>query len=378
MEKKKILLIAMPSLHLDRWVSHIDRSKYKLYWFNILEMPHNSNEAFALIFENWKKRKVKPINGEYFLSKKLPSVHKKIRSLFEVTEEEYLKKIIKDINPDIIHTFEMQSCTYPIGNVLKKLKIIRIYSCWGSDLFFYRNIELHRKKIVKILKHLDVIHTDNKRDIKVAQDLGFKGSFTPVIPGGGGYDLKIINDLFTPIENRKIILIKGYEHKMGRAINILKALEKINDIDKNFEIVVFGAFPKLTDYLKSSHIEVKVFLIKKLTHLELLKLMGKSYIYIGNSVSDGMPNTLIEAFLLGAFPIQSNPGGVAAELINNKENGCLINDPNNIDDIKKSIEWSINNRINLHKQILNNQQFAYNKFNFETLKLKINQIYQVD
>ncbi|MBA3985997.1 MAG: hypothetical protein H0X63_05365, partial [Flavobacteriales bacterium] len=172
MEKKKILLIAMPSLHLDRWVSHIDRSKYKLYWFNILEMPHNSNEAFALIFENWKKRKVKPINGEYFLSKKLPSVHKKIRSLFEVTEEEYLKKIIKDINPDIIHTFEMQSCTYPIGNVLKKLKIIRIYSCWGSDLFFYRNIELHRKKIVKILKHLDVIHTDNKRDIKVAQDLG--------------------------------------------------------------------------------------------------------------------------------------------------------------------------------------------------------------
>lgn len=379
MEKKRILLIAMPSLHLDRWVSHIDKEFYEFYWFNILDTSQNSNQEFEFIFENWKKRKVQNIRGEYFLYKRFPSIHEKIRFLFEVTEEEYLMKIIKEIKPDIIHTFEMQSCTYPIVNVLKKMKHIkRIYSCWGSDLFYYRNIELHRKKIIKVLKHLDIIHTDNERDIKVAQELGFKGDFTPVIPGGGGYDIETIRDLFTPLEKRKIILIKGYEHRMGRAITVIKALEQIPEIDKKFEIVVFGAFPKLIDYLKTSPLTVKFFLIKKLDHIDILKLMGKACIYIGNSISDGMPNTLIEAFLLGAFPIQSNPGGVAAELIKDKENGCLIQNPEDISEIAEILSWAIKNENNWREAVLKNQQFALKEFSFENIKQKINQIYKTD
>ena len=48
-------------------------------------------------------------------------------------------------------------------------------------------------------------------------------------------------------------------------------------------------------------------LIEYLPQDELMKLIGKSLIYIGNSISDGMPNTLLEAIVMGVFRIQSNP-----------------------------------------------------------------------
>jgi glycosyltransferase involved in cell wall biosynthesis len=65
--------------------------------------------------------------------------------------------------------------------------------------------------------------------------------------------------------------------------------------------------------------------------------MGKSLIYIGNSISDGMPNTLLEAIIMGAFPIQSNPGGATDEIITNGENGLLIEDCEDIESIKSII-----------------------------------------
>ena len=82
-------------------------------------------------------------------------------------------------------------------------------------------------------------------------------------------------------------------------------------------------------------------ILGKIPHEEVLKLMGKSLIYIGNSDSDGMPNTMLEAIFMGAFPIQSNPGGATAELIQNGVNGLLIEDCEDEKEIKKLILQAI-------------------------------------
>ena len=76
--------------------------------------------------------------------------------------------------------------------------------------------------------------------------------------------------------------------------------------------------------------------------------MGKALIYIGNSNSDGMPNTLLEAMCLGVFPIQSNPGGVTEEVITHGENGFLIEDCENIEEIKSLLEIVLKNKIFNH------------------------------
>ena len=82
-------------------------------------------------------------------------------------------------------------------------------------------------------------------------------------------------------------------------------------------------------------------ILGKIPHEEVLKLMGKSLIYIGNSDSDGMPNTMLEAIFMGASPIQSNPGGATAELIQNGVNGLLIEDCEDEKEIKKLILQAI-------------------------------------
>lgn len=71
--------------------------------------------------------------------------------------------------------------------------------------------------------------------------------------------------------------------------------------------------------------------------MEVIKLMGQSLIYIGNSNSDGIPNTLLEAICMDVFPIQSNPGGATAEIIQHAVNGMLIENCEDVFEIKMMI-----------------------------------------
>ena len=63
-----------------------------------------------------------------------------------------------------------------------------------------------------------------------------------------------------PVNERKIILVKGYEHKFGRTLNVLKALSELNEITSNCEVVVFGCHPIVVDYVKSNTLPFKVFI----------------------------------------------------------------------------------------------------------------------
>src|SRR5690606_30458308 len=103
-------------------------------------------------------------------------------------------------------------------------------------------------------------------------------------------------------------------------------------------------------------------ILKKIPELEVLKLMGESLIYIGNSISDGMPNTLLESIIMGTFPIQSNPGGATAEIIEHKRNGFLIENPIDVNEIKSLILNAINDKVFLGQAV---------EYNFKQIKPKL-------
>ncbi|NJW54414.1 glycosyltransferase, partial [Salinimicrobium oceani] len=95
----------------------------------------------------------------------------------------------------------------------------------------------------------------------------------------------------------------------------------------------------------------------------------------GNSISDGIPNTLIEAFIMGAFPIQSNPGGVSEELIENGSNGLLIFEPEDVEHLKSLILKAIEGEIDFYKSALRNQKISLERFDYNINKRKINELY---
>jgi glycosyltransferase involved in cell wall biosynthesis len=374
----KILFVSMPSVHVTKWLENLKHSNHELYWFDILD--RGKLETFEQVSQitNWRKRKIKPLKGEYFLYKKFPRIHQYLLPLLEISASEKLQQLILEIQPDIVHSFEMQSCSFPILKAMNKFPELKwIYSCWGSDLFYYQNINYQKKRIKKVLKRVDILHTDCLRDYDLAISLGFNGKHSGVIPGGGGYDLDYLEQFKIPLSERKIILVKGYEHHFGRAIMVCKALQNILPEIKKFEIHFFGCHQKVINYIQDNNLPFQYYGRNDLKSLGVLKLMGKSKIYIGNNISDGMANTLLEAIVMGAFPIQSNPGNVSAEIIENGINGLLIENPEDVFEIERYIKKVILNEILIKQAFSKNTIIAGQRLDYLVNQKKIVNLYNI-
>ena len=368
----------MPSIHAKRWIENLSSKPFELYWFDILDRGRLDTNIEIQQFVEWKKRKVKYIRGEFWLSKKMPSFYSLIAPLLETNKNEALENIIKKISPDIIHSFEMHHCTYPILKTMSKFSQIKwIYSSWGSDLFYYKDSSPQKEAIKKSLERIDFFHSDNIRDYLIAKEKGFDKEGFAVIPGGGGYEIEKYIQYSSSQSSRKIILVKGYEHMFGRALNVVKALANIRSQIKDFEIIVFGAHPKVIRYIDDNSLAFNYYERNELTQNEVLKLMGKSKMYIGNSISDGMPNTLLEALIMGAFPIQSNPGCVTAEIIEDKVNGLLINDPEDIKEISNTVLFAIDNDQLIQEGNRINKEIVNDKLGYKKNQQKIIDLYKL-
>ena len=84
-----------------------------------------------------------------------------------------------------------------------------------------------------------------------------------------------------------------------------------------------------------------------------------------------MPNTLLEAIGMGAFPIQSNPGGASAEVITHNENGFLINDFNDVDEIKGLIQKGLSSSKLIEKAFIINQMEIKSDYEREKIQRKV-------
>lgn len=372
----KILFVSMHSIHAIRWIENLKDTHHELYWFDVTNKGKLNTIDKVHQITNWKKRKIPYLKGEYFLRKNYSSLYNLLNPFLEVTANEYLEKIIQDIQPDLIHSFEMHTCSYPILKTMIKFQHIKwLYSCWGNDLYYNRNIPNDLKTIKRMMARIDFLHTDCQRDFEIAKSLGFIGDFFGVIPTGGGYDLAYYKNYRLSFEERKIILIKGYEHLFGRGLNVVKALQIKNDLLKNYEVVVFGAHQEVIDFINFNKLPFKTFGRNDLSQSELIKLMGKSILYMGNSISDGMPNTLLEAIIMQVFPIQSNPGNATAEIIENKKNGLLINDSNDVNEIIEKINFALTNLKLLEQAMILNNEIAKERLNYSVNQVKIEEIY---
>lgn len=355
--KKKILMVSMPTLHFFRWTNQLEESGYEVFWFDITGMSDRVEKIdWVHQKNNWKLKWDYP--KRTFIKKRCPKLYNCIQKINEKDTAVEFEKYLNEVKPDIVHSFALYvSCT-PIISVMERYADQKwIYSSWGSDLFYFQNIPEYLKDIKRVLPRVNCLFTDCKRDYNIAKQYGFKGCFLGVYPGGGGFDLKKMQSYKEPIEDRKTILIKGFQGRSGRAIPVFKAVEKLKNQLKNFQIVVFGTDPEAFEYLNSSSLNgwTNFKAIGKVSHDEVLQLMGKALIYIGNSNSDGMPNTLLEAITQGAFPIQSNPGGGSAEVVAHLENGLLIEKINNVEEIKAHILTALNARGLLDKAFKINQ-----------------------
>lgn len=373
----RILMVSMNSIHFQRWTNQLKYSGHEVYWFDIKDGVEVPSLSWVNVFQNWKT-KYSWVPKQTFIKKHIPFLYKILHKKPAKTFED----ILLQVKPDVVHSFVMYISCVPIFNVMQKHSHVKwIYSSWGSDLFYFKNIPSYRKNIIKVLPRIDYLITDCKRDIAISQNLGFKNKILGTLPGGGGYNFEIVNKNIKPISERKIILVKGYQGRSGRSINVIKALVELRNELKPYRIVVFGADLSVVEYVEKQKVEEKLnieVLLKQqfLKHEKVLELMGKSLVYIGNSNSDGMPNTLIEAVLLGTFPIQSNPGGASEDIITNNENGFLIQNCESVNQIKNLVLNAITNPELIHKAFKYNQENIKPRYEYNNVKSNVLKAYQ--
>ncbi|MDG1804984.1 glycosyltransferase [Flavicella sp.] len=376
----KILFVCMQYIHSARWINQLKDSGHEIYVFDCLDKPIHEDLLWTNFITGWSKRKLPYLKGEYFLEKKLPYIFRNIEPFLKITASEKLIQVIEEIQPDLVHSLEMQSETYPLLKARKKIDFKWAYFSWGSDLYLYQNNLFHRKRIKNILKNLNYLFVDNSRDIELAKKLSFKTTVAGIFPGGGGYEMKSMNQYKLPLSEKKLILIKGYHHWAGRALVVLDAFEKNIDLIREFNIYLYSAHDKVVERISYLNSKYKLNIeyssrYKEISHEQLLEKFGQAKVAIGNSISDGVPNTLLEAILLGAFPIQSNPGGASEDYITHGENGFLIENPEDPKEIASHIMNALNNEDLLSHAYSLNHEIAKD-LDYQIIKDKVVALYK--
>jgi len=375
----RILIVSVFSNHLFNWVLQLKGSGHEVHWFDLNDAnTYVKRIDFVHQTVKWKRKFEYP--GRYWIKNNISSLDAFIERFNHRKFLDVFQKKFNEIQPDVIQSFEMHSACVPIlGLVNNHPKIKWIYSAWGNDLFYYQNEPDKLKGIKAVFDRLDYMFADCTRDFLIAEKHGFKGEYLGTYPGGGGYDFSSSDPLVRDFQNRKTILIKGYEHKFGRCNKVLEALLKIEDDIKDFKIIVFAATKKVLEKVKDPRFKKMKNLVVKgnIARGEVLELMGKSLICIGNNISDGMPNTLLEAIIMEAFPIQSNPGGATAEIIEHGKNGFLIENPEDSDEIAVLIKKAIQNTGLLKSGIMYNSKHIKPKLEREYVKEQVLKSYAV-
>lgn len=305
------------------------------------------------------------------------SLGSKMVNRLPLWRQQSLIRAINMISPDIIHSMETQKSGYLLSKIRSHFKTKWIHSNWGIDLHYFYQFPEHKKKLDKLISQIDVFIAEGERDIAIARSLGFKGK-TMIIPSvGGSLDFDLFNSLdsnIMPSERRKIIL-KGYEGDERLASNVLQALRKLKSKLTEYEVIVYSCSHKLMPIIETIQ-DKNEFSLKVLKHVEyqeLLKIATQSRISITNNLSDGVPNTMLEAMALGSFPIQSNTA-ITEGWIDNGKNG-LLTDPQDVEQIACAISKALQNDELVNSAALFNKDLVRNQLNKEKIVKKIEEIY---
>lgn len=384
----RILFVAMSnSIHTARWMSQLSDEGWDLHIFsstdNITIHPDFKNITIYKNFFPYQKGidksvKIKGIPVIFNIFVRIGNIV--IKTLIPDFNRIRLNYLIARLKPDIIHSMEFQAAGYLTLSTKKKYSSkfpCWIATNWGSDIYLFRHDPAHFFKIQEILRNCDFYLSECRRDVNLAKEIGLRGEVLPLLPAAGGFDFEYFSKIqkIMPPSNRRIILLKGYQGWTGRALIGLEALKLCSSQLKGYSIAVYLAppeiIPEIEEFSRETGIPVKI--IPYRSHEELMGYFGQARIHIGLSISDGIPNTLMEAMILGAFPIQSDTS-CADELIENGKSGILV-PPENVSAVAAAIKITINDDELINKAANLNYLTAQERLDKSVIQPKVIEMY---
>ena len=314
--RKRILVVCMlDSIHSARWLKQFENDNYEF-----LIIPSKRHRRIHPLIVSLVKNQGSSryrVKGTNFatMSPYFDFIRYEIVSRFIpfLSRRKNLERCLGEFNPSIVHAIEIQGAGYLVLDALsgQLFNFDLIVTNWGSDIFFFQNIPVDREKISSLLKIATHYSAECRRDYVLATELGFSGVELPLIPNSGGFAEEKLNEYQEDCSKRKLIVIKGYEGKFGRASIVMELLPKIFEKYAEFSVFIYSVTSDIEPIIKEIADEFPGRLkysnvSDRLDHDSMLQLFAKARVYIGISVSDGISTSFLEALATGAYPIQTN------------------------------------------------------------------------
>ena len=379
----RILFVAIPhSIHSARWIDQLADQNHEVHLFPAMgTKPHESLKNVRLHCTNIGFRIISRLVDLY--KKRAIAKSRSLPKLFDTLLDRsfWLSRIIRRVKPDIIHSLEIQHAGYLTlaARERNKGKFPKwIMTNWGSDIFLFGRLASHVEKIRKILALCDYYSCECQRDVKLARDFGLKGEVLPILPNGGGFDLQRIARLRQSgaTSSRRLILLKGYQGWVGRALVGLRALELCSDVLRGYKVAVYLARGDvaIAAELISKSAGIPIELIPPCSHERMLSLFGRARVYIGLSISDAISTSLLEAIIMGAFPIQSSTS-CADEWIESGKTGLIV-PPEDPEIIAKAIRLAVSDDSLVDSAAKINARLAAERLDHSTIRPQVVAMYE--
>ena len=386
----RLLFVAMAeSVHTARWIDQLRDRGWDLHLFPVQRKPLSLDLQDVTVYPLVRQRAVPPerdirqrglpwplSRGRTRLGETLervPPLHRPVR----------LARLIASLKPAVVHSLEMQHAGYL---TLESRRLLGkrgfppwIYSCWGSDIAHFGSDPEHAPRIRAVLEACDYLITDCERDARLARDFGFAGEHLGVFPGPGGFDLERMRRLRrpSPVSERRLIML-GAQHEgwVGRALVALEALHRLAPELAGYEVVIHSADANVraaaADVSRVTGLACRI--LPHSPHDTLVELYGRARLAISVNVSDGTSNSMLEAMVMGALPIQSDAGG-AREWIRDGENGLLVS-PEDPDAVEAAIRRAVTEDALVERAAEVNERLTSERISRDLVTPRIVQAYE--
>jgi hypothetical protein len=340
MRPLRILFVAMAnSVHTARWVSQLEGRGWDVHLFPAREVaPHPQLRNLKL----HEPLSVRPptldpsveVVGQWPLPKGA-SLARRVAGLLDRSWHDRAGKLartIRKLRPDIVHSMEIQGAGYLTLGARAHFSgddfPLWCVSNWGSDIYLFGRLAAHEEKVRAVMAACDFYHCECHRDVRLAREFGFEGEAMSVFPVSGGFEVERMRSLRQPgpPSSKRLLVLKGYQSWAGRALVGLRAIELCADLLRGYRVTVFLAPPDvvLAAELLSRKTGIPIeWESGERAHDDILRMHGSARASIGLSISDAISTSLLEAMIMGSFPIQSNTG-CGDEWIECGENGLLV------------------------------------------------------
>jgi glycosyltransferase involved in cell wall biosynthesis len=241
-----------------------------------------------------------------------------------------LQELIGQLQPELVHAMRI-----PYEGMLAALAkpdIPLLISVWGNDFTLHaRSTPLMGYLTRQALQAADALHTDCRRDLRLAEAYGYPADRPRlVVPGNGGIRLDVFyppseEDAQVHSDRPATVINPRGMRAYVRNDTFFKAIPQVAAVNPGVRFIcpTMEGNPEATRWVTELGIAGQVELLPRQSQAQMAELFRGSPVAVSPSEHDGTPNTLLEAMACGCFPIAGDIEPLR-EWITPGENGLLV------------------------------------------------------